>query len=361
MSDHPVRPLPATIEEIDAAWLTAALRTNAPAATVNHAQIVDINHGTCTKIRMRLDLNEAARRAGIPKLVMLKGGFEPHSHDMWHMHQSEVRGYRDVIPVLKLNSPACYFADYDPERRQSIIIMEDLVARGVTFCHPLEPQAYEPVARRLTMFARHHAKTWGSEELLPGGRWDWCTDIAAFSPAFFKQFFEPETWRRFLDSPRAAAASVHFNSQSWMAHALDRMAILSAQLPHSVVHGDTHLGNLYVDPDGTPGFFDSLPKRAPAMLEIAYHVGGALDPLDRRRWERPLVQHYLDELVQNGVTPPSIEEAMRQFGVFLVLGYLVFLFNESIFQTETINTAYTARFSTAMLDHDTIGLLDAIN
>jgi hypothetical protein len=31
-----------------------------------------------------------------------------------------------------------------------------------------------------------------------------------------------------------------------------------------------------------------------------------------------------------------------------------------VFQTEANNTAYTARFSQAMLDHDTIGKLDAI-
>jgi hypothetical protein len=96
------------------------------------------------------------------------------------------------------------------------------------------------------------------------------------------------------------------------------------------------------------------------MAEIAYHVCGALDTADRRRWEGSLVQHYLDELVRCGVKPPGFDDAMRQFGVFLAQGYLIFMVNETFFQPEAINTAYTARFSTAMIDHDTMGLLKAI-
>ena len=47
------------------------------------------------------------------------------------------------------------------------------------------------------------------------------------------------------------------------------------------------------------------------------------------------------------------------FFIFLVgaNGYAIFLVNASEFQPEAINTAYTARFSSAMLDHDTMGLI----
>ena len=46
-----------------------------------------------------------------------------------------------------------------------------------------------------------------------------------------------------------------------------------------------------------------------------------------------------------------------QFGLFLTLGYCIFMVNESFFQPEAINTAYVSRFSTAMIAHDTAGLL----
>ena len=153
MAERLASPLPLAVEEIDRDWLTAALRTRAPGVTVRAVEVVDVRRGTCTKVRLRLDLDDAGRRAGIPPTVILKAGFEPHSRDMGYMHETEVRGYRDMLPVLQLPSPACYFADYDPELRQGVVIMEDLVARGVSFCDPLRPESFEAVARRLSVLA----------------------------------------------------------------------------------------------------------------------------------------------------------------------------------------------------------------
>jgi hypothetical protein len=360
MTNRSDLPQPVELAEIDAAWLTGAFRMRHPDVTVRAAEVVDMQRSTSTKVRLRLDLDEAGRAAGIPDSVILKGGFEPHSRAMYGMHEREVRGYRDVYPVLPLPIPACYYADLDPDRRQGLIIMEDLVRRGVRFCHPLEPQSFEAVARRLTVLAQHHARTWDSPEFAAGGKWSWVEDVQTGTKEAFSPYLEPSEWRRFVDSPRGAAASVKFHDRHWMADTLDRMITFAKDLPQVVVHGDTHLGNLYVDGDGAPGFFDSLPGRSPAMEEVSYHLCGALDLGDRRRWERPLVMHYLEALKAAGVTPPSFDEAMHQYGVFLARGYLVFLCNEAFFQAEAINTAYVARFSSAMLDHDTLGLLRQI-
>jgi hypothetical protein len=354
------RPLPTTLEEITAEWLTAALRTKAPGVTVRGVEVLDMNRGTCTKIRLKLDLDEAGRAAGVPEQVILKGGFEPHSRAMGFMHEQEVRGYRDVLPVLKLPAPACYFADYDEERLQGLIVMEDLTLRGVAFCNPLVPHSFEAVARRLEVLAAFHAQTWASPDFAPGRRWGWATDTARQFLTYFDATFPPDVWKAFVDSPRGAAASVRFHSRDWMIEALKALVRLSDRLPHAMIHSDTHLGNLYVDRDGEPGFFDSLAGRAPPMLEVTYHMGGALDEADRPRWEGALVQHYLEALKANGVDAPGFDEAFFQYRCFLAYGYAVFIINESVFQKEAINTAYTARFSAAMLQHDTADLLSRI-
>ena len=356
-----VFPLPLTLEEVDCGWLTAALRTRAPGATVRGFEVVDVNHGTCTKVRLRLDLDETARQAGVPSLMMMKAGFEPHSRQMGHMHESEVRGYRDLFPELKLPSPACYFADYDAERRQGVILMEDLTLRGVRFCNPLAPQGYDEVARRLTALARYHAASWESPEFEPGGRWAWIPEFIPMTAQYAGWSFEPSTWRRFIEAPRGAAASVRFHDREWMKDTLDRHVEFAQRRPQCILHGDTHLGNLYVDADGAPGFFDSLPHRGPPASEYGYHIVCALDPADRREWERPLVAHYLAELASAGVTnAPDLETAMDEYAVYMARTYWVFVINESAFQPEAINTAYTARISAAMLDHDTLGKVAAI-
>jgi hypothetical protein len=355
-------PLPVTLEEITPDWLTAALRIRAPEATIGGVEIVDVIHSTTTKIRLRLDRDEAARRAGIPELVILKGGFEPHSRnvEMTNMHEKEVRGYRDVFPVMPLPTPACYFADYDGDRRQGIIIMEDLVARGVTFCHATRPQTHEQVALRLTALARFHARSWDSPDVAAGGRWAYLDEFLGSMEPFFEHYIRPEHWSRFVAAPRGAAVSARFQDRDWVGDAFRRMVGFARTLPQCVLHGDIHLGNLYIDRDGTPGFFDTLASRGPGMLEVSYHVSASLDAADRRRSEGALVQHYLAELERNGVAPPSFDEAMRQYAILLLYGFFIWMTTESHYQTESVNTANSARVSAAMLDHDVISLMKTL-
>ncbi len=351
-------PLPLSIDEIDRAWLTEALRTRAPGVGLEDFAITKVDNGTCTKIYIDLSLDEAGRTAGIARKVILKGGFEAHSRAMPYMHLAEVRSYRDVIPALKLPSPACYFAEFDAERAQGIIIMEDLNAREVTLCHPLRPHTPDAVARRLRELARFHAQSWNSPELKPGGRFAMLDRM--LDGGHLQAYLTPEVWQRFLDMPRGRAASVRFHGREWMATALDKIQLLADRLPEVVVHGDTHLGNLYVEADGTPGFFDSVPHRWAPLCEVAYHMACALDQIDRRDCERDLVAGYLDALRENGVTPPPLDEAMRHYAAFLAFGFCIFMVNDAVWQPEAINTAYTARFSAAMVDNDTLGALDAV-
>lgn len=355
-----VYPLPDRLEGITRDWLEAALRAWSPGVTLRGVETLDVIHGTCTKVRLALDLDEAGRAAGIPERVILKGGFEPHSRNMDYMHAEEVHAYADVAPHSPLRMPACYFAGFDAEARQGIVIMEDLVARGVEFCHPQRPQTPDLVARRLTRLAQHHALTWGKPVFAAGGQFAWASDLIEGFDRYGRELLTPDVWRSYVDSARGAAASVRFHGLDWMRGALAAMLRLSRRQPQVLVHGDTHLGNLYIDVDGEPGFFDSLPHRGAAMIEIAYHLTCALDVPDRRAHERDLVAHYREELARAGVSPPPLDDLMHQFGCFLAAGYAIFLINAAEFQPEAVNTAYTARFSAAMLDHETVRLLEGV-
>lgn len=362
MLDVSARPLPMSVEEITPEWLTRALRTRAPGVTVRGVETVDHMAGTCTKLRLRLDLDEAGKAAGIPQLVILKAGFEPHSRELAHVHESEARGYRDVFPYVDLPTPACYFVDYVEEQRQGIVILEDLTVAGVEFCSVLRPQNFDQMVRRLSAFALFHAQTWESREFAPGGRWQDVPEAEPGLRAYMDQYLlKPDEWQRFVDAPRGAATSVHFHDLDRIIAAFDKITAFSRTLPHCMTHGDSHVGNLYVHPDGTPGFLDSMISRGPALKEIAYHMTGALDVADRRRWEQALIQHYLGELRRHGVDAPSFDEAMRQYRAFLLDGYIIFMVNESFYQPEAVNTAYTARFSAAMIDQGTLEVIDGLD
>ena len=362
MTNTHARPLPMHIPDITAEWMTHALRTRAPGVTCNGVEVINVINGTCTKIRLRLALDAAAKAAGISDLVILKGGFEEHSRAMSLVHDAEVRGYRDVFPLVDLPVPACYFADYDAEALHGIVILEDLVARDVEFCSALRPQSFEQSQRRLSALARFHAQTWQSAEFEPGGRWEGTPAAEPHLRAYMNRYLLlPDEWQRFVLAPRGAATAVAYHDLNRMVAAFDKLVTLSERLPHCLLHGDTHLGNLYHNADGSPGFLDSLPARGPAIKEVAYHLAGALDSGDRRRWESALIQHYLAELRGYGIDAPSFDEAMEHYAAFLLDGHIIFMVNESFYQPESINTAYTARFSAAMIDHNTLDMIDALD
>jgi hypothetical protein len=356
-----VRPLPLELEELDAAWLTAALFQGRPGAKVEAFEIVDIRRGFTTLVRLKLTFNEAGRAAGVPSTVMLKAGFEPHSRKRARTYVMEAVGYRDVWPVLGLRTPTCYFVDAEPERAQAIMILEDLAARGVTFGEALKPQTYEQVERRLTRLAEVHAKTWDSADVKPGGRFENVVSNGAAMLLKYMQdvgYLDAEGWQAFADMPRGAAVSAEFLDKEWVRRGMSHLAAISVDLPHCVIHGDTHQCNLYEDPDGEPGFFDSIPRREPAYFELGYTITCALDAADRRKYDLALVRHYVRELSRCGVDV-DFDDTVKYYRMYLLQGLMFFFVNDAYFQTESFNTVHTARFSAAMIEHGTKDLLNA--
>lgn len=350
--------LPLTAEEITTDWLNAALRFRYPDVVVSTSKVEDIILGTSTKIRVSLQYAKG-RDCGLPPTMIVKGGFEAHSPKMKEMYINEIRSYRDVVPLITMNTPFCYYAGSDPDSHQSVVIMEDLRAKGVNFLHPQKPQSFAQVARRLTAMARYHAETWNSPRFKPGGEWDYMQGRhEGWSVVYAERYLVPEVWQHYVDSPRGAASSKTLHDRDWMAGALKKLGELHKNYPIVLVHGDTHLGNLYEEQDGTPGFFDMQHSKGPWFMEVTYHLVGALDMADRPKYESALLMHYLEQLKANGVTQvPAYEEAFECYRREIAYGFFIFIINEIKFQTEAINTAYTARFSAAAVQHDTVRLL----
>ncbi|WP_250961708.1 hypothetical protein [Pseudomonas sp. CG7] len=70
-----------------------------------------------------------------------------------------------------------------------------------------------------------------------------------------------------------------------------------------------------------------------------------------------MLRYYLASLTEEGVTAPSFEEALDCYRREIAWGLFVFLINETRFQTESVNTAYAARFGDAALTHGTLEMM----
>lgn len=353
--------MPSNVDAINLEWLAAILRKRFPDSRFRKAEVVDVISGTSTKVRVSLAADTPAGAETPPSTIIVKGGFEPHCSALAPLYRTEALFYRDVQPVVALRAPEAYFVHVDEDAHHSIVVMEDLRARGVDFCHAQKPQDYATVERRLDALARLHAATWNSRLFETGGPWERIeTRFRAWSEIYAQRYFAPEVWKRYIRSPRGAAVSTRLHDGVWLEAALKKLGCHHRAMPICLINGDTHLGNLYIDIDGEPGFFDPQVARAPWHLEISYYLCAALDVVDRRLWERDLLTSYLRALAAAGGPVVPFDDAWTQYRLDLIYGFYIFIINETRFQTEAINTAYTGRFAAAILDHGVIAMLDAL-
>lgn len=350
--------IPRTADGVTAAFLTEALAARAPGAEVREAVVMERIRGASTKLRMRLDLNEAARSAGIPRRIIVKAGFEDHSAGMDEVYRNEAHAYAYLVEGAGVNSVRCLFAGHD-ETGAAMVILEDLTLRGVTFMDLQKPLSFDLAARFLDELARLHAAWWGSPRLDAPETASWL--LPAYGPyrdAILGKLLTPEHYAPFAAAPRGAATPVALKNLDRIRHAFYRLADFYAAAPHVISHGDAHLGNLYTDADGRAALLDWQPKRAPWSNDVAYFLIGALDLPDRRRWEGALLHHYLARLAEHGVAAPGFDDAFLAYRRDAIWGFVIWFFNGFTFQSEANNTVATARFANALIDLDTMRLLD---
>lgn len=345
--------VPREVAGLDTSWFHDLLAKAWPGVEVEESRLVEDIPGTSSKLRFELRYASGGD-GGLPPRMLVKGGFAAHSDMFLAMHRTEMRFYRDIAPGAAFDTPKCFAAAEDPENGRTVVLLEDLAERPVRWLDALEPLAWHEVAAFLDALADFAAQHWGSTGGKGGGPLDWVVDsYSGEARDYIDHYLDPERWLSFMRLPRCAALPRRFHDRGAMARALSALSRRLAVQRMTLAHGDTHLGNLYINADGSPGFLDAQPRRAPWVKDFAYHLVAALDIEDRRAFERALLARYLDRLGALGlVGVPSFEEAWADYRVELVYGLFIFMINESHFQKEEINTAYAARFAAAVLDHD---------
>jgi aminoglycoside phosphotransferase (APT) family kinase protein len=342
-------PLPLTADGVTAAWLTAALRTRYPGVTVAAADRLETIEGTATKVLVAVRYDGDAD--GPPERMWIKGGFADHREFAGNLgvYSSEVLFFTDIAPAYRLHHPRSYFALAQDAPVQGIVALEDLRARGVTFPRATRPMTPEQVAAGLDTLAQLHGETWG--RYTPG----------AGSPPLIMDRSSDQIWDswfaelpQMFAAPRAFAAPVALHDPDRLRAAARAYRAAIQGEPRCLVHGDPHIGNAYVERDGTVGFVDwQVIAIGNWYHDVNYFIVSALDLPDRRAHEHDLLAGYLKTLASYGVPVPGSGEAWESYRRATVYGFLCWLCNLDIWQPPDVNTATFARFGLAMLDHDT--------
>ena len=322
---------PSTVDEITPALLTAVLAEGRPGVEVSNVRVLATSeHGeghASTADRVLLVLDYApGRDGGLPSQMLVKTFLgRPHAPSV--MYRTEVRFYRDIRPELVIEAPRAFAGVADDATGQFGLLMEDLTLRGARFPNALTSPGLETVTHLVDTLAELHAHFWSSPRFRSDLAWV-ATPCAGGMADVFKTF-GLELVRKQLE----------FDFKAELLRPLGRplerlwddlwrlQAILETE-PVTLLHGDPHIGNTYVLPDGRGGLLDwQLMVRGRWAHDVTYLMVTGLTPEDRRTHERSILARYLGALARRGVEAPDAEAAWllyRQSVVWgLVIGWLI--------------------------------------
>lgn len=357
--------IPPTREAVSAEWLTHTLGLHYPGVEVTAARVDEFMGHKPNKARVHLHYNQAGQAAGLPATMIVKGSFPGYASKgaiVDFSNVAEVVSYRDALLELDVNCPHAYVAALEPEHGASgILLLEDLAPKQPVYFSAADTLRYQQAHAFVGLMASLHAQTWDSDKFRPGGRWGPDSPLGQNGALLYQNYFakllQLPDWDAIRRQPRGAALPRSITDQARLARAWPRLLDVCAACPRVLVHGDEHLGNLYLEGDGTPGCFDPFARPDSWVVGYTYFAVVTLDSVDRRQWERPLLQHYLQCLTRRGIAAPGFDEAWYAYRCASLLPLMVWIHNSSQWQPEWANTSNAMRAGLAVLDHDAFGLL----
>ena len=353
--------VPLRYEDVNPAWMTGALRDSWPEVTVASVKRGPIFGYKQNKFRVEVDYEGQSER---PRHFIVKGNFpgenDPSTGSAWAM-ANELRSVRDIAPLVA--APAApEWQHISVGEDASAIVMEDLGPKNAIFFDAYRTLDLGQAMAFMDAFARMHASVWNSPDFEAGGVMGPGTfageNRRLVNDVYFPTFFQPDNWQSYVELPRGRALPRAFVDLDKAKAAWTAMWGVMRQSAMTVIHGDEHLGNLFVTADGTPGVIDWVARPEHWPIGISYFMLCALDIADRRAWERMLLSHYVTRLAAHGATNvPSLEDAWFLYRCASFYPVVTWLNNSAVWQPEAINTANAVRAATAALDHDAFGLL----
>jgi hypothetical protein len=345
-------PVPDTLEELlSPAWLTLALDDRFPGIEVTAVTPGPVISRVATNARFRIECAGGVPDGLSPELCG-KGYFTDVGRAFRHVGEAEARFYRDVAASTGMRTLRSVYAGVDPATHHGVVITGDVVAHGATFLDARSDYTPDQAADSLEELAKLHATTWG-DPVYADARW------LASRLATYLAMRGVDDVRGNFEGPIGAGVPDETRDAERLVDAFGALATaMPTANPWSVIHGDAHVGNVYLDGDGRPSFVDwQLVQRGPWYLDVGYHIASALTVEDRRRTEEDLVHHYLDRLAAAGVDAPSWDDAWS--GVRRGVLYGFFLWGITLKVDPAVTTTLLPRLGTAAADHDALAAIPA--
>jgi Phosphotransferase enzyme family len=350
--------IPASPLDIDPDWLTSELQARYPGVRVTELEVVDHNEVTNSHSKLRVT---CAPGDGVPASMFCKmapiGPARRGSILATGMGQREARFYAAVPQSLALRVPKVYVARDDPIDGSFVLLLENLDTTGCTVSDGTWGVTPDSAAVALGDLARFHLRY-----LSAGRRRDelgWvptARPLSDYGAGLLR--FGLDHHRDRLSRQFAQLSELYIDHPAAL-HELWQIG------PRTVVHGDTHIGNLF-DDHGRTGFLDwGMINVTTPMRDVSYFVNLALSTEDRRAHERDLIRHYLEIWNSEGTSALTFEEAWlahRRHAAYCVPACCqIVTFPEDATEARRVfAAAFLARAEAAIEDLDAYGAVTSL-
>ena len=308
-------------------WLTSVLRD---AGTLDKASVTSLNTelvgegvGFVGQIaRIKPEYDRAESRAPDTLIGKFPAADEAIREvaAMYGIYRCEVNFYREISSAITLRTPRCYFNAMNDSATEFVLLLEDLSTTGrlgdqVTGCTLNEARL------ALAELATLHASWWQRDGL---DRMSWLPLLTELGKISATEAY-PQNWKLCLDQyGHLLSPEIHDAAPS-LSERLMALMNRFEEVPHTIVHGDYRLDNLFFANPGSDyelAVIDwQIACRGGAAYDVAYFISSNLDAEARRQNEDALLDRYHRVLVDQGVKDYSLDALKRDY-VLSLLGYL---------------------------------------
>lgn len=281
--------LPQLPADITPQWLSEKLGQRVKSAENTHTI-----WGTASKLFYTIVYEEDSSEAR-PTYICVKGVFDPKMIEAqpWtvSLAQRESEFFSKIAPNLRnVVFPKGWWGGKN--ETQGIAIMNDLTKEGCTFAPEVSEYPVAQVKNGVATLAGLHAQYWGQSQ--EDHLWIWNN----YDPSMK---FMVTPWDEVVRTPGRPKLPEHLMDGKRANEALDRYFAERNPRFRTLLHGDTHIGNVYFLPDGQMGFLDwSAFHFGSCFHDIVYHMTSLLSIENRRAHEMEILDHYLETLHKLG-------------------------------------------------------------
>ena len=290
------------------------LERSCPGIEVAGVTVLDQHSGTTG--RARLALEYAAGPTG-PETVFVK--LPPFVEEQRQlvartdMGRKEARFYASLASEAPVRVPRPYFAAHGDQPTEYIMLLEDLEASGCSFPKDVDAYSREYGAEVIGELASLHAHFW--EDARFDGALSWVPPArrGAMGARFIGMARE-----QFADEfpPVFRELCLLYEEHH------EAICDLWDEGPHTLVHGDIHSGNQFLD-GRRVGFYDwAVISRSPGVRDLGIFLCNSCAAETRRAEGEGWVRSYHRRLVEAGIDAPGFDDLWLRFRRAVLYGWI---------------------------------------